>query len=815
MASKKLTPPKEEKAPVGKVTLGKLKNLDDDGAAPESRLPTATSAHALYTRCEEDSYLDRNRIVSLRGIYDGLPPLCQKDLDDSGLGDMPNVNLKQFEGRMGAYTASWLDLNTNGTDFFEVCAQPKDIPPQYRQRVSNLLATFFNEAIADWAAPGTANAGHYIQRTEIRDTQMGLFGIGCACFLDPMDWRWEPIPLHRVLVARGTFIDMSNCQSGFVKWKAPLPVLYEQVRNDKKARSRGWNPTAVMWALYKHQSTSEGKGNSNWDFIKFMNEARNNDLDFIRAGAPEVKLVHVFCMEFGSDDEPLGISHKIMPAGGLTEYGYLYSATHRFETWQNVIIPFTDRVGPEGIWHGIKGFGDMIYDACHLNNQLFNWTGANAILNGLPIFTSTDGDTKNRLSRVKLTRMGILYPGIIPQQLKLNLDIEGTLGLFGESNNIMDQNTRMYGQQQVPETTSKGKPSPTEIVQAQMAQTQFSSIQIKNYRLTGLDTLGAEMYRRLTADGYDKSFPGGKQAAAFRKKCKDAGIPKEIYQDVKWVRATRNGGSGNSSVDYQKAKAVYEVATPGKGQMAARKDIVASLKGVEMVETYVEDEPQPTPDDKTIDLENQIMDGGQTPTAMPNEDAVKHLGDIQPNAPGHIGNLLKLYQQAKQIQDNLPQYMAKIGSDPLAVLRSFDAYMAHAGQHVKMIAAVPILAEGAKAYSQVLNELHGFGVQFAGNVQKALVAKQQQSGQGQDPKVQRELALTQAKLQVTQAEGRAKIQNQREAHVAKMRNLTEAHKVRQSLKIKDAQVSTGLKASATQAGIEMDKHRARKSVMSE
>lgn len=818
MPKKKIKEPEPQPAQAGKdgkVSLGKLKNLNEDGTAPEARLDTAESAHAAYIKCEQDSFLDRERIISLRGIYDGHPPLDQHDLDECGLGDMPNVNLKQFSGKIDAYCSAWLDLNTSGDSFAEVMVSDEHCPPYYIPQVSDLLTRFFNDAILDWAAPGTANAGNYIRQSAIRDTQMGIFGIGVGAFLDQFDWRFTTIPLHRILVPRGTFLDMSNCQMGFVKWKMTLPQMFEYVRDEKKAKGKGWNPVATLWAIYKHQATSESRGNSNWNFIRWMNECRDNDPDWTKFGSPEVKLVHVFVMEFGSDGEPMGISHSIIPAGGLCEYGYLFRSSERYKAWQNVIIPFCDRVGPEGIWHGVKGFGDDIYDACHLNNTLFNWTAANAILNGLPAFTSSDADARNRLSRITLTRMGVLYPGITPQQFKLNLDISGTMQLFAESNLIMDQNTKVFGQSQTPETTSRGKPSPTEIMQAQMAKTQFSSTQIKNYRTTGLDPTFSEMYRRLVQDGYDSSFPGGEQAKAFRDKCERHGISKEIYQNVKWVRANRNGSTGNNAVDFQRASEIFKISTPGRGQLNARKDMVAALKGREVVAAYVEDEPQPTPEDKTISDENKLMNLGEVPDIYPSEDHLHHLGIIDPQAPGHIGQLLQTQQKAAQIQANLDQYMAKIGADPLAVVRRLDSYIAHSSQHVKALQSVPLMAEAAKPYAKVLNDVHGFAVQLAGNVQKALVKKQQESGQGIDPKVQREMALTQAKIQSSNALTAADIRRKDVSHQMKMKNLEDSHRTRQLLKIRDARVSTGLKAEQTMAGIEMDKHRQRKSVMAE
>jgi hypothetical protein len=792
-----------------KPPLGTLLNISKDGKPPKSRMPTAESAHAAFEKCEQDAALDKARVISLRGIYDGHPPLSQSDLDECGLGDMPNINTKQFSGKIDAYCTAWLDLNTSGDSFTDVRASEEHVPPALIPQVSGLLTRFFDDAILDWAAPGTMNAGGYIRESAVRDTQMGLFGIGPAVFMDPFDWRFVAMPLHRVLVPRGTFLSMSNCQMMFIKWKLPLTTMFQYVRSGKA----GWDEEAVLRAIHEHKATKESS-TYNANFLKWVNQFRNNDPDFTKFGAPEVKVAHTFIREFAESGESK-ISHHVICQGGLNEHGYLYSKLNAHDNWGNVITPFCDRVGPEGVWHGIKGFGDDIFDACHFQNTLFNWTATNAILNGLPMFTSADADSRNKLSRVKLTRMGILYPGITPQQLRLNLDIAGTMSLFSASTQIMDQNTRIYGGQQTPQTSSHtGRPSPTEIMNSVMSQTQFSSTQIKNYRTTGLDPLFAEMYRRLTADGYPEDMPGGKQAKAFRDKCEKAGIPKEVYQNVRFVRANRNGGTGNSAADFQRAQEVYNVATPGMGQLNARKDMIAALKGREVVASYVEDTPQPAPEDKTIDLENQLFLAGQMPKAMPMEDHVRHLGMIHPQAQGHIGSLLRAQQQAAQIQDNLDQYMAKIGSDPLIVMRALDAHIAHASQHLKFLQSSPLTAEASKPYAKVINDVHGFAVQFAGNVQKALM-KRRPNG-GIDPKVAREMAITQAKIQSLDASTAADIKRKNLAHAVKLRNLQQAHEARQAMKVKDATLNLGLKAESTMAGIEMDKHRSKKkSVLSE
>jgi hypothetical protein len=72
-----------------------------------------------------------------------------------------------------------------------------------------------------------------------------------------------------------------------------------------------------------------------------------------------------------------------------------------------------------------------------------------------------------------------------------------------------------------------------------------------------------------------------------------------------------------------------------------------------------------------------------------------------------------------------------------------------------------------------------------------------------------------AKIQSLNASTKAESQRKNASHQQKMRNLQETHRARQMLKIRDAQVSSGLKAEQTMAQIEMDKHRASHAALTE
>jgi len=262
-----------------------------------------------------------------------------------------------------------VDLNTGGYKFATVkLKRKKDNPPEVCDYYDEKATEFFNEAITEWEDDvETRSAANYILESCVRDTQMGLFGIGVPYFKDDTDWRFCSIPTRKVFVPQGTKITLSNCPSLFVDTETTVTEIYNLVSEAEE--DSGWDKEAVYKMLFEKTAEKTSAGAlETWS--DWQNRVRNNDA-FLRSDFAPIETVDGYIQEFNTGRKKDGISHYVMARSG-TPNEILFKKDRQYKSFRSFIIPFCDNSGPEGDWHGVKGFGDSIYDQCDFQNQFFN-----------------------------------------------------------------------------------------------------------------------------------------------------------------------------------------------------------------------------------------------------------------------------------------------------------------------------------------------------------------------------------------------------------------------------------------------------------
>src|SRR5690606_870131 len=250
-------------------------------------------------------------------------------------------------------------------------------------------------------------------------------------------------------------------------------------------------------------------------------------------------------------------------------------------------------------------------------------------------------------------------------------------------------------------------------------QAKLSSLQLKVYRMC-LDPLFAEMYRRLTRKPYPRSAPGGRAAQAFRKKCEEAGIPEDCYSEPIEVLADRTGGTGNQALDLMIAKELLGIASPGRGQLNARREIAKALKGTDRVEEFVQSEEMPQEEQGIIDIENSNLSDGQSFPAREFQEHLLHLGQRSADGQGHLAVLITTYQVASEMakQGGVEQSL----QDAQKLDRVLEATLTHVAQHVAFLGQfnIPQYQEIAKDLQKTLNDMGQFLVTFRQQIADAL-----------------------------------------------------------------------------------------------
>lgn len=798
--------------------LSEVQTVKSDGRAPNRRIATPAAAQAAYMSIKQSERQRDARYGDLMGIYTGFPPVPPSRMEELGMSDMPNVNLKQFQSKIDQYVNVWRRATVSGMVWYEVKALHDD--PREALRRSQYLTECFNRAIARWNRTDFRRTNGYALRCASRDCQMGIFGIGISHFNDPIDWRWEMRPTRKVMVPYGTQITMENCPVCFIEDdKISVTQLYS-MRNKP-----GWNEDAVLWNLYLRTNQTDVPSNgSPWSFAQFVNWIRDNDAWLWTTEFKPVRVIHMYVTEFTDDSNEQSITHNIFldtqTTGTLSNdetnevgkskddkrNGWLFEKKKAAKQWSEVIAVFADNAGPEMDWHGVKGFGDLIYDNCHLNNLMFNRMATSAIIQNMIIFFGTDENQRQKLNQITLSPSCMMYPELGSlQQFKVQGDVKAAADVFGLGTGILDQVSHME-----PVTQGFGpEKTATQENYEQMAKTEVSALQMANYQLTGNDALGAEMYRRIAqpASKYPEVHPGGDVAALFRKEAKEFGIPEGDLLKVESVLATRQGGSGSMGVDILKAKEALAIATPGAGQLFARKLIAASMFDPQVVEALIEEQaPPPDEEDVQIHNENLAIQNGQVPMAFGFQPHEKHIK--QPSNNDHLSILAGI--------EEIVNGMLKTGIEPnqiqdaVKVHNIFDAGIAHVEQHVAFMQEMPRKGERPSIYEgfikeikPVLNNMRQLSRSFGELITSAQEAAMQQP-QNQDPK----MLEVQAEIARKDALAEAEIARKDASHQMKLGNQVVQHQAR--TEIKTAQAADDMELTAQKAAFALQTQRAQK-----
>jgi hypothetical protein len=757
-----------------------VQTIDSKGQAPKRRIATPQAGLSAYMQMREIERRRDARFGAIAGIYAGFPPTPPEQMEQMGMADFPNINTKQFQSKVDSYADNWNAVNAAGSDWFEVKLRHDD--PMEASRRSKIVTTHFNAAVQQWDGTDFAVGRHYIVKSATRDKQMGLYGIGVAHFADHIDFRWRVRPTRKVLVPEGTNLLLDNCPFLAIEDEMSVPDMWAM------RGKPGWNEEAITSLLYLNTFRTEtGRAET---FAEWTQRVRENDM-WQYSDFPVVKFVHLYVKEFGSTANEAQITHCILSesvpnlsntpdAKDAKEkaMGWLYEKEKVATRWGQILCVFSDNAGPEEKWHGVKGFGDLIFDGCHFNNLFFNRTAASAIVSNMLLFKGGSEADRQKMNQIKVTPFGAMIDLDI-EQMNLRADTDSAMKMFQLSTSIVDTNSR---QVPVNQETSRGEaPTATQVNFDRADDAQFTNLQVTFYRSTGLDCIGAEMYRRIAqpASKYPESWPGGDVAKQFRDRCEKDGIPVEDLLKVKFVRANRNTGSGNMGLDVMRADQLLTIATPGEGQKNAQRFKACALVGPDMVSAFVVDDvPAPNFEDVTINQENMCIQGGQTPQAFGSQPHEKHL--MGAATQGHLPMLGEIEQLANQmleagLENNIE------AADKL--FRSLTAGIEHAGQHVKFLSEYrrggkgkALMEEQVKELNKVINDFTQFAQTFGEALEQAQQAANPQAG----------LTPDQMKAQADIEIARAKAENDIEIKNAKAMAQLEASEAKNALRVEQA-----------------------------
>lgn len=764
-----------------------LQTVNADGKAPKRRIATATAAYTEYNSARQYNRKRDRRFGDIAGIFAGLPPTPPVINERNGIADLPNINTRQFQAKVMTYAATWIGMQASGDGFAEVQAEHDD--PMEAERRSKVLTAEFNSAIRRWDNPDFESGNKYLIKSAARYVQMGLFGLGINFFRDNIDFRFQVVPTRRVLVPEGTPLDLDGCSAVWIEDQMSVTQLWGMIGKP------GWSEEAIKRNLYEHVELLWNTGTVSQTYAQWIEYIRTNT-DWLQSEWQPVRVIRMFVEEFDGTISQCAFTDlystgktptKEEPNNQYRTSAFLYDAPKRAECWSQVICISADNPGTEGDFHGVKGFGDMIFDGCHLNNLMFNKAATGAIMVNTLMFEGDSESDAQKLDQITITNLGILSPGLRMQQIKFAADIEGALSICSYGSQLISENTRISPQNE--KTVTGDQPTATQVTADRTDRAQFTTLQISVDRSIGLDPLFGEMYRRIANPNYPVAWGGGKVAKRFHERCEKRGIPKEDLRKVKLVRANRNIGSGDLFLDLTKGKELLGIATPGKGQLNAKREIVAALKGVDMVDAFIEPPPEePGKDDVQILNENNFIQLGEVPTAMGYQDQQRHV-------ELHMALLTEASQAATQLTEAGIQPPSLEGAKKLSNLLA--AGIQHTAQHVMLMESIPRVGKEPALYEKAVAELKK-SLNNLQQIAQALAEDVQKADQQAQPQMTPEMAKAHQEMEIRQAEAQQKLEIREAEAKQKLGTKALVTQATTEAKMQTHQVTTQLNAEKDQ-----------------
>ena len=673
-----------------------LENISESGV-PESRLNDAPEVLTLVKNLISADNRRSAVRAKVKGLIDGNPPYNGGELKRLGQSSRCNTNFRESESFLGIGLSAFYDVFSEAPTYATVRINHGDANDS--ETYSRIITEEF-----DRLQKKDDDFDYLIQLSQ---HEMVLYGVGPLMFEDSTDWRCKAIKAGDILVPEGTKSNVNDWSVCVVRARYQVHELYAFIRNEEAAAKMGWDVPSAKKAIMRAAPENVGGNSDTWEF--HQQQLRNNDLSY-SSRCDVVTAAHVFYREFPDDDNPKGgISHCIVDERSLDAKKFLFRKVRRFKKWQEAIhVLFYDK--GDGTYHSVKGMGVKMFGAMEIKNRLRCALVDAAFMRAQILLQPTTPDATNKMGLVQMGPMAVLPNGFSVVTHNTPNVLDAPLTIERELEGLIQANTSQYRQR----LEKQGNPrTATEIEAITAQQSTLGKTQLNRY-YEQLDALFEERYRRAISSSLTPSMAGGAEAVEFQKRCIDRGCPRDCFDKIDYVRATRTVGRGSSFERKRTMQELLNISSmlPESGRANVIADNIASMVGYGNVDRYFPtqiNDPNRQEAEQEAATENALFKLG---APIPVTDVDQHVAHAQ----SHLSFGVQAAQAAQQ------------GGDIVEVAATLQTLLPHLGQHLQRLGADPsrkdvsaLLEQQAKELAQVAKKI------IAAAQQQAQAAAQQQA----------------------------------------------------------------------------------------
>lgn len=743
--------------------LSPLDNLEGPKPSPEKadtrRFKDVKGAYNAYKQMREGDRESAMNRIRIQMQLDGAPPYSEAELTRRGLATIANVNFGFMEDALTAASAPYEDL-------IESSDQLMRMPTSYGSEEQKLDYQAIMEE--EYTTMTLNSEGFDYQFSELV-RQFLLHGTAIPYYEGPKGLNYRTTEMGNFLLERDIAASEKAIKLACAVREYSPDELYQMISDSKEAASLGWD-VPQTWKMIKAATPNV---NYDDDLELMETQWKNNDLGMTYAGkASNIRVVHMWAKNLAGK-----IDHMIFDANGECD-NFMYICPDKFEKMGTAITVFTNGVGTNGKYHGIRGLGYKIYAVVKEMNEIWSaFLDATRMMAKIGIQPTTNAALKN-LSLVEFGHFMVVPPDtkIVPFEFP-NYQ-QGMIPALGMLNQTLQSKA---GQYTTEAAFSQTKEQTRTEIMARLDQISKLSISQLNIFYKAWTRLHRERIRRLTKLEWHKSDPDYDEAISFWNACEARGVPKEAIKkvDLSKVRAVKAVGAGSAAARTAILDSVLslmgELDAEGRNNLV--RDVIRVRAGKDAADRYKPAIPgrRPPVDKKLAILENGDMSTGAEMPVEPNEmhnvHIIQHLTgpqgllqDVQALEAGQVGYEIVPAMRLKHthteehmqyIPDAMPDGTPNMEKAQFKEALQQSDEQIHNGE-VHLQAEQKKLAEqeanGMEEEQQ--NALTATDSRAAQQAEEALM-KVQMEAEAKDLLVQQELAHNQARFDQQQAQKQA------------------------------------------------------------
>lgn len=623
------------------TALDGLSGPDPAGDAPSlDRFKSVSEAYNAYKELRQGDELSALNRIRYQMKLDGEPPFSVQEMRKYGLATNANVNFGFMEDALTAASAPYEDL-VDGSEV--LCRLPTDYQAEEteKQAMQSVMEDEFTALITD-------DDGFDYQLAELV-RQFNLHGIAVPFFENKLGLTWLTTETGNFLLPRDVrastkALDIACCVREYMPHE-----LFAFIEDRTTATAAGWDVPETTAAI--KAACPNTQWDDDWD--KWAEQWKNNDLGMSYTGKPSViRVVHMWVVARKGKGK---VQHLMFRADGSAKEFMFKSKDAQANLGQAFTI-FTDGVGTNGKYHGIRGIGYKLYAIIKEMDELWSsFIDSTRQAGKIFIQPKSEGAAKN-LALVEWGNFIMLPPNanFIPRDLpNYSQNLIPGLNLLGQ---LLQGKTGQWSTQGAFD--KKVEQTAKEITARldQIAKLSYTKVKIF---YGSWERLIREQVRRVKRKDWHETDPDYERVKEFYDRCEARGVPKEAIhkinlRHVKVVKAMGNGSPEARQALFDRLFGMFQYYD-SEGQQKLVRSATISAAGKDMGDMLAPAVAgqRPPVDKKIADLENAAMVAGSPQQVEPNEIHTVHLIEHL-TGPDGLQEFVKKYESGEVGLEAIP-----------------------------------------------------------------------------------------------------------------------------------------------------------------